>query len=95
MIRGKYFEIHEASNCVDRMYEALQAESDTGLWIGRNITGVLFERSSDFFQSPEGFIRMVKVCYIPGQIFFVLMLTLLVRLYVTFLCQSIILVAIG
>ncbi|RMJ22478.1 Origin recognition complex subunit [Aspergillus sp. HF37] len=62
LIRGKYFEFHESSNCVDRMYETLQAEGDGVFWLGRNLTGLLFERSSDFFQSPEGFIRIVKAC---------------------------------
>lgn len=61
LIRGRYFEIQEASDCVDRMYQTLQAEDDGTFWIGRNMTGVLCERSSDYFQSPEGFIRMVKV----------------------------------
>ena len=74
LIKGKYFEIHEASNCVDHMYEALQAGGDSKFWLGRNITGILFERSSDVFQSPEGFIRMVKVCFFyinPFQVFMV------------------------
>lgn len=61
LLRGKYFEIHEASNCVDRIYERIQAEEDGRFWIGRNITNFLLEKSSDFFQTPEAFSRIVKV----------------------------------
>ncbi|GES56970.1 origin recognition complex subunit [Aspergillus terreus] len=63
LLRGRYFEIHEASNCVDRIYERLQAGSDGRFWLGRNITTVLFERSSDYFQTPEAFSRTVKYAY--------------------------------
>ncbi|KAL4888704.1 origin recognition complex subunit 3 N-terminus-domain-containing protein [Aspergillus ambiguus] len=63
LLRGRYFEIHEASNCVDRIYERLQAEMDGRFWLGRNITAVLFERSSDNFQTPEAFSRTVKYAY--------------------------------
>lgn len=62
LLRGKYFELHEASNCVDRIYERLQAEPDGEFWIGRNITSVLFERTSDYFHTPEAFCRTLKVC---------------------------------
>ncbi|PLB44719.1 origin recognition complex, subunit 3 [Aspergillus steynii IBT 23096] len=63
LLKGKYFEIHEASNCVDRIYERIQAEEDGQLWIGRNITNILLEKSSDFFQTPEAFSRTVKYAY--------------------------------
>ncbi|BCR90809.1 putative origin recognition complex subunit 3 [Aspergillus chevalieri] len=63
LLRGKYFELHEASNCVDRIYEKLQAETDGEFWLGRNITGVLFERTSDYFHTPEAFCRTVKYAY--------------------------------
>ncbi|KAI9044610.1 putative origin recognition complex subunit 3 [Aspergillus affinis] len=63
LLRGKYFEIHEASNCVDRIYERIQAEEDGQLWIGRSITNILLEKSSDFFQTPEAFSRTVKYAY--------------------------------
>ncbi|KAE8145136.1 origin recognition complex subunit 3 N-terminus-domain-containing protein [Aspergillus avenaceus] len=63
LLRGKYFEIHGASNCVDRIYERLQAEPTGRFWIGRGITGVLFEKSNDFFQTPEAFSRTVKYAY--------------------------------
>lgn len=61
LLQGRHFEVQEAGNCVDRIYEALQADLTGRLWLGRNITSTLFERSSDFFQSPEAFSRMVKV----------------------------------
>jgi hypothetical protein len=61
LLQGKHFEVQEAGNCVDRIYESLQTDSDTKLWLGRNITSTLFENTSDYFQSPEAFSRMVKV----------------------------------
>lgn len=61
LLRGKYFEIHDASNCVDRIYERLQADPSGRFWLGRNITAVLFERSNDYFQTPEAFSRVIKV----------------------------------
>ncbi|KAI9371923.1 origin recognition complex subunit 3 N-terminus-domain-containing protein [Aspergillus egyptiacus] len=61
LLKGRYFELHGASNCVDNIYERIQAEGK--FWLGRNITGVLFERSSDYFQTPESFCRTVKYAY--------------------------------
>ncbi|RHZ72595.1 hypothetical protein CDV55_103109 [Aspergillus turcosus] len=63
LLKGKYFEIHEASNCVDRIYERLQADPSGRFWLGRNITAVLFERSNDYFQTPEAFSRVIKYSY--------------------------------
>ncbi|KAL4927905.1 putative origin recognition complex subunit 3 [Aspergillus undulatus] len=62
LLKGRYFELHGASNCVDHIYERIQAE-DGKFWLGRNITGVLFEKSSDYFQTPEAFCRTVKYAY--------------------------------
>ncbi|KAJ5312886.1 hypothetical protein PENANT_c049G07759 [Penicillium antarcticum] len=63
LLQGKHFEVQEAGNCVDRIYESLQTASSTQLWLGRNITSTLFEITSDYFQSPEAFSRMVKYAY--------------------------------
>ncbi|KAE8390696.1 origin recognition complex subunit 3 N-terminus-domain-containing protein [Aspergillus alliaceus] len=63
LLRGRYFEIHGASNCVDRIYERLQGDRNGRFWLGRNITGVLFEKSNDYFQTPEAFSRTVKYAY--------------------------------
>ncbi|PWY71460.1 hypothetical protein BO70DRAFT_414589 [Aspergillus heteromorphus CBS 117.55] len=63
LLRGRYFELHEASNCVDRIYGKLQAEPDGKFWLGRNITAALFEKSNDYFQTPEAFSRTVKYAY--------------------------------
>ncbi|CAI7622566.1 unnamed protein product [Penicillium manginii] len=60
LLQGKHFELQDAGNCVDRIYEALQTNPNGKLWIGRNITSTLFERASDYFQTPEAFSRMVK-----------------------------------
>lgn len=61
LLQGRHFEVQEAGNCVDRLYDALQADPNGKLWLGRNITSTLFEKASDFFQTPEAFSRMVKV----------------------------------
>lgn len=63
LLRGKHFEVQEAGNCVDRIYEALQTSSDGRIWVGRNITSTLFEKATDYFQTPEAFSRMVKVVH--------------------------------
>ncbi|KAL3475337.1 origin recognition complex subunit 3 N-terminus-domain-containing protein [Aspergillus californicus] len=61
LLKGRYFELHGASNCVDNIYEQIQAEGE--FWIGRNITGALFEKSSDCFQTPESFCRTLRYAY--------------------------------
>ncbi|KAJ5286861.1 hypothetical protein N7478_002547 [Penicillium angulare] len=63
LLQGQHFEVQEAGNCVDRIYEALQTRSDGQIWIGRNITSTLFEKASDYFQTPEAFSRIVKYAY--------------------------------
>ena len=61
LLQGKHFEVQEAGNCVDRIYEALQTDPNSKVWLGRNITSTLFEKASDYFQTPETFSRTVKV----------------------------------
>ncbi|KAJ5577821.1 uncharacterized protein N7459_006785 [Penicillium hispanicum] len=63
LLQGKHFEVQEAGNCVDRIYETLQTDPNGKLWLGRNITSTLFEKASDYFQTPEAFSRMVKYAY--------------------------------
>ncbi|OQE00606.1 hypothetical protein PENVUL_c049G00932 [Penicillium vulpinum] len=63
LLQGKHFEVQEAGNCVNRIYETIQADLNTSLWLGRNVTSTLFENTSDYFQSPEAFSRMVKYAY--------------------------------
>ncbi|KAL4977821.1 origin recognition complex subunit 3 N-terminus-domain-containing protein [Aspergillus desertorum] len=62
LLKGRYFELHGASNCVDHIYERIQAEGGR-FWLGRNLTGVLFEKSNDYFQTPEAFCRTLKYAY--------------------------------
>ncbi|KAL5043189.1 hypothetical protein BDW71DRAFT_128806 [Aspergillus fruticulosus] len=62
LLKGRYFELHGASNCVDHIYERMQTESGR-FWLGRNLTGVLFEKSNDYFQTPEAFCRTLKYAY--------------------------------
>jgi origin recognition complex subunit 3 len=61
LLHGKQFEIHEAEGAIDRIYETLQTGSDTKLWLGSHLSTSLIEKARDHFQSPEGFIREVKV----------------------------------
>ncbi|KAJ5121219.1 uncharacterized protein N7515_009180 [Penicillium bovifimosum] len=63
LLRGKHFEVQEAGNCVGRIYQSLQCDPDTQIWLGRNVTTTLFENTSDYFQSPEAFSRRVKYAY--------------------------------
>lgn len=87
LLQGQHFEVQEAGNCVDRIYEALQADPEGKIWVGRNITSTLFEKASDYFQTPEAFSRMVKV---NNLLYFNTTVPnfLIVCVYVTFLCQS-------
>ncbi|KAH8701139.1 putative origin recognition complex subunit 3 [Talaromyces proteolyticus] len=62
-LQGQHFEIHDAGDAVDRIYEALQTNPNTELWLGPHLSKSLFERSRDYFQSPEEFIREVKYAY--------------------------------
>jgi origin recognition complex subunit 3 len=61
LLQGKHFEVQEAGNCVDRIYESLQTDPQGKLWLGCNITSTLLEKTHDYFQTPEAFSRMVKV----------------------------------
>ncbi|KAF3398243.1 Origin recognition complex subunit 3 [Penicillium rolfsii] len=63
LLQGKHFEVQEAGNCVDRIYESLQADPQGKLWLGRNVTSTLLEKTHDYFQTPEAFSRMVKYAY--------------------------------
>jgi origin recognition complex subunit 3 len=61
LLYGKHFEIHEAEGAIDHIYETLQTGPDTKLWLGPHVSASLIEKARDHFQSPEGFIREVKV----------------------------------
>lgn len=66
-LQGQHFEIHDAGDAVDRIYETLQTNPNTQLWLGPHLSRSLFERSRDYFQSPEEFIRETKVCISIGN----------------------------
>lgn len=70
------------------MYERLQADQNGRFWLGRNITGVLFEKSNDYFQTPEAFSRTVKVFTILRVLNRSILMGI-VCVYDTLLCQSI------
>ncbi|CAL5868663.1 uncharacterized protein PFLUO_LOCUS2890 [Penicillium psychrofluorescens] len=63
LLQGKHFEVQEAGNCADKIYEMLQLREGSRLRLGRNISATLFEKSSDYFQSPEAFSHMLKYAY--------------------------------
>lgn len=62
LLRGKQFEIQEAEGAIDRIFETLQTGAETKLWLGPHLSSSLIEKARDHFQSPQGFIREVKVC---------------------------------
>ena len=61
LLQGKHFEVQDAGNCISRIYETLQTDPNAKLWLGRSVTTMLFEKSNDYFQTPEAFSRTVKV----------------------------------
>jgi len=61
LLQGKSFEIHDAGDSVDRIYDSVQTGENVKLWIGPHLSSFLFERARDYFQSPEGFTREIKV----------------------------------
>lgn len=61
LLEGRCFEIHDAGDSVDRIYNSVQTSQNVKLWIGPHLSSFFFERARDYFQSPEGFIREVKV----------------------------------
>lgn len=70
---------------------------ESTLWLGHNVSRILFEKSKDHFQSPEGFANGIKVCiskyikiYQNISCFRVTALTISVRIYGSFFRQSII-----
>ncbi|OKL56863.1 hypothetical protein UA08_07830 [Talaromyces atroroseus] len=63
LLLGRHFEIHEAEGAIDYIYETLQTNPDTRLWLGPHVSASLIEKARDHFQSPEGFIREVKYAY--------------------------------
>lgn len=87
MLQGRHFEVQEAGNCVDRIYEALQTDAHGKMWLGRNVTSTLFEKASDYFQTPEAFCRMIKVSFSYANRV-ISTDTCAVCLHVTFLRQS-------
>ncbi|KKA20761.1 Uncharacterized protein T310_5211 [Rasamsonia emersonii CBS 393.64] len=63
LLEGRCFEIHDAGDSVDRIYNSVQTSQNVKLWIGPHLSSFFFERARDYFQSPEGFIREVKYAY--------------------------------
>jgi origin recognition complex subunit 3 len=83
LIQGRCFEMHDVGGSIDRIYESFQTDPDVKLWLGHRPSSFLFQKSRDYFQSPEGFACQVKVCF-SGHTCECLLKSV-VRIYVAFL----------
>lgn len=63
LIQGRCFEMHDVGGSIDRIYESFQTDPDVKLWLGHRPSSFLFQKSRDYFQSPEGFACQVKYAY--------------------------------
>ncbi|PGH33633.1 origin recognition complex subunit 3 [[Emmonsia] crescens] len=63
LLQGRRFDIQESGDSVDRIYTTLQMCQESTLWLGHNVSRILFEKSKDHFQSPEGFANGIKYAY--------------------------------
>ncbi|OJD14317.1 hypothetical protein AJ78_05312 [Emergomyces pasteurianus Ep9510] len=63
LLQGRRFDIQDSGDSVDRIYTTLQMCQEGTLWLGPNVSRILFEKSSDHFQSPEGFANGIKYAY--------------------------------
>lgn len=61
LLQGKHFEISDVGDSIHRLYESVQMNTASRLWLGPQVSRVLLERSGNYFQSPETFGHMVKV----------------------------------
>lgn len=61
LLQGKKFKIHDVGDAINRIYDSIQMGDGSRLWLGHQISASLFDRSRDYFHSPEGFSRKVKV----------------------------------
>lgn len=61
LLKGKRFKIHDAGDSIDRIYDSVQTDESSRLWLGHQVSASLFDKSRDYFHSPEGFSRKVKV----------------------------------
>ncbi|PGH10089.1 origin recognition complex subunit 3 [Blastomyces parvus] len=63
LLQGCRFDIQDSGDSVNRIYTTLQMHQGGILWLGHNVSRILFERSRDHFQSPEGFTNGIKYVY--------------------------------
>ncbi|EEQ88891.1 origin recognition complex subunit 3 [Blastomyces dermatitidis ER-3] len=63
LLQGCRFDIQDSGDSVNRIYTTLQMCQEGTLWLGHNVSRILFERSKDHFQSPEGFANGIKYVY--------------------------------
>ncbi|OAX85443.1 hypothetical protein ACJ72_00168 [Emergomyces africanus] len=63
LLQGRRFDIQDSGDSVDRIYTTLQISQKGTLWLGPNVSRILFEKSRDHFQSPEGFANGIKYAY--------------------------------
>ncbi|KAG5292003.1 origin recognition complex subunit [Histoplasma ohiense] len=63
LLQGCRFDIRDPSDSVNRIYTTLQTRQKDALWLGHNVSRILFEKFRDHFQSPEGFANGIKYVY--------------------------------
>lgn len=87
LIQGRCFNMHDVGGSIDRIYESFQIDPDVKLWLGHRPSSFLFQKSRDYFQSPESFACQVKVCFSSSTC--LCLLKPVVRIYVALLCKFI------
>ncbi|KAK2798785.1 hypothetical protein FQN51_007461 [Onygenales sp. PD_10] len=63
LLQGRRFDIQESGDSVERVFTSLQTNQESTVWLGHNVSRILFEKSKDHFQSPEGFGNGIKYAY--------------------------------
>ncbi|PGG99415.1 hypothetical protein AJ79_08531 [Helicocarpus griseus UAMH5409] len=63
LLQGRRFDIQDSGDSVHRIFTNLQIRQEGTLWLGHNVSRILFEKSKDHFQSPEGFANGIKYAY--------------------------------
>ncbi|KAK2784729.1 hypothetical protein FQN53_008285 [Emmonsiellopsis sp. PD_33] len=64
LLQGRRFDIQESGDSVERVFTSLQTNQESTVWLGHNVSRILFEKSKDHFQSPEGFGNGIKFRYV-------------------------------
>ncbi|ODH39835.1 hypothetical protein ACO22_01778 [Paracoccidioides brasiliensis] len=63
LLQGRRFDVQNSGDSIDRIYTNLQMRQEGTVWLGHNVSRILFEKSKDHFQSPESFGNGIKYAY--------------------------------